>query len=241
MKCVAHVHSDWSYDGHYSLLELKEIFKRWGVKCLLMSEHDRTFNSEKWDRYQKACDAESDNNFLIIPGIEYSCPNNIIHILVWGNLPFMGAGLEPHLLFDKLQKHKYFAVWAHPEHKKAYRIFDDNWLKFLHGIEIWNRKSNGIKPSRLSYYLAKKHSLILFGGPDFHTLKQAFPLCMHGELKVKKDNDYIHQIHNMRFKVMGIPGTWFIGGLLFIGCWILEWTRKKSLVLIRMAKKRRPP
>ena len=175
-RSLFHVHSDWSYDGMYSLESLREMFVRYRICIVMMSEHDRTFSQESWARYQEECRKVSDENITFIPGIEYSCPNNITHIGVWGDIPFMGAALSTEVLFKMLIGHNYFAVWHHPEYRDSCRKADLSFLKHIHGVEIWNRKADGMRPSRIAVELCVKHNLLPFLGLDFHDNRQLFPL-----------------------------------------------------------------
>ena len=46
----------------------------------------------KYDEIYQAKDWSRDNRILLVPGIEYEDPDNVVHIPVWGDrLPFLGA------------------------------------------------------------------------------------------------------------------------------------------------------
>ncbi|MEX0746110.1 MAG: hypothetical protein WD118_10960, partial [Phycisphaeraceae bacterium] len=91
ITAAVHMHSDWSYDGEWPLDRLAACFARRGCRVLLMSEHDRGFDEARWQAYRQACQAASTDRLLLVPGMEYSDPTNTIHILTWGEAPFLGA------------------------------------------------------------------------------------------------------------------------------------------------------
>ena len=96
VRVAAHVHSSWSYDAEWSLEEIARSFRRRRYDVVLMSEHDRGFNQERWIKYQKACAAESTGDILLIPGIEYEDADNVVHTPVWGRTsPSLAQGDRP--------------------------------------------------------------------------------------------------------------------------------------------------
>ncbi len=143
VKALSHVHSNWSYDGHLRLDELKEKFQRYGVKVLYMTEHDRTFDQEKWDSYKEACKKASSENFLFVPGIEYSCKNNRLHVLVWGDLPFFGSECLDEQLFRKLSN---YSLLVHRGRKASYGkilfFSDQNYRETLQVFYLFSLDSN---------------------------------------------------------------------------------------------------
>ena len=82
VHAAAHIHSQWSYDGKWSLDRLAETFSRRGYQVLLMSEHQNGFDEDRRLQYRKACLAASNGKILLVPGMEYSDPSNTVHILV---------------------------------------------------------------------------------------------------------------------------------------------------------------
>jgi predicted metal-dependent phosphoesterase TrpH len=43
-QATCHVHSEWSYDGSWTLPRIAEAFGRRGSDVVLMSEHDKGFS-----------------------------------------------------------------------------------------------------------------------------------------------------------------------------------------------------
>lgn len=177
VRAVAHVHSDWSYDGRWSLEELAQAFGRRGCDVVLMSEHDRGFDEARWQAYREACARASTPSTLLVPGIEYADPTDTVHVLVWGELPFLGEGQETVELLRRAREHDAVSVLAHAGRRDAWQRFDSEWASLLTGIEIWNRKYDGVAPGRAALALrARAPHLRPFVGLDFHTRRQFFPL-----------------------------------------------------------------
>ena len=150
MECfaVCHVHSEWSYDGSWSLEALSAKFGRRGCRIVMMTEHDRGFTTSRLDQYRKACNQASSAEMFVLPGIEYSDATNRVHVLVWGPVPFLGEGLPTGEMLDAVHGAGGVAVLAHPSRRDAWKSFESSWADRLLGIEIWNRKYDGWAPSR---------------------------------------------------------------------------------------------
>jgi hypothetical protein len=175
---TCHVHSKWSYDGSWSLEALSAKFSRRGCRILMMTEHDQGFSAARWDQYRAACAQVSSDQILVVPGIEYSDASNRTHVLVWGNIPFLGEGLATGEMLQAVKAANGLAVLAHPSRRDAWRSFEPHWSGLLLGIEVWNRKYDGWAPSQTAPALIEKAGAIPFVGLDFHTRRQSFPLTM---------------------------------------------------------------
>jgi len=180
---TCHVHSTWSYDGSWPLGALSEKFRQRGCSVLMMTEHDRGFTAQRLLQYREACAQASSEHILLVPGIEYSDAANRVHVLVWGQVPFLGEALPTTDLLDKVQAAGGVAVLAHPSRKEVWKSFDSAWAPRLSGIETWNRKYDGWAPSRTAPALLKDTGAIPFVGLDFHTQRQSFPLTMMLEIE----------------------------------------------------------
>lgn len=176
IKAACHIHSEWSYDGKWTLPELAEAFRGRGYRVLLMTEHDRGFTEARLREYRKACADASTDKILVVPGIEYSDAENVVHILVWGVPSFLGEGLPTDELLRRVDAASGLAVFAHPSRKDAWKKFSPQWASRLLGVEFWNRKTDGWAPSRTAAGFFQNSPLIPFVGMDFHTHRQFFPL-----------------------------------------------------------------
>jgi predicted metal-dependent phosphoesterase TrpH len=180
---VCHVHSDWSYDGSWTLEELSAKFRGQGCQVLMMTEHDRGFTVARLEEYRVACAKVSSAAILVVPGIEYSDAENRVHVLVWGPVPFLGEALPTDEMLESVRSASGVAVLAHPSRKKAWENFSPYWAERLLGIEVWNRKYDGWAPSETSPVLLEQSSALPFVGLDFHTHRQSFPLSMALDLE----------------------------------------------------------
>ncbi len=177
-RTVAHVHSDWSDDGSVSLDRIAAMFTRLRCRVVLMSEHSRGFTAARWQEYVQACRAASTGRVLLVPGIEYGDADDVVHLPVWGELPFFGDRVPVGKLLPQVAEAGGTAIWAHPWRRAAWRRFEPSWLPYLTAVEVWNRKYDGIAPSREALALARREGLAAAVALDFHTRRQLFPLSL---------------------------------------------------------------
>ena len=178
ISAACHIHSDWSYDGNWSLTRIATELGNRGYRIIMTTEHDRGFSEARRLLHRGACAEASTPNIYILPGIEYSDASNTVHILVWGPVPFLGEGLPTGELLKAVQAWAGVAVLAHPSRRKAWKLYDPEWTNGLAGIELWNRKTDGWAPSRAAESLLKDSGVATFVGMDFHDRRQLFPLTM---------------------------------------------------------------
>jgi hypothetical protein len=247
MRAVAacHVHSNWSYDGTWPLETLAATFARRGVSALLMTEHDRGFSAERLREYRRACADASSTDIVVIPGVEYADPANTIHVLVWGDVPFLGEGLPTAEMLRQVTGARGVAVLAHPARRNAWKLFDPAWTPHLAGIELWNRKADGWAPGRRARAMLRRTGLRAFAGIDFHDSRQMFPLTLALELAgPASEHTVLASLTSGRFTpaLFGVPiqgklVEWAAGPLR-----IAEFGRR-SLVFVRkrVGLYRRPP
>jgi hypothetical protein len=216
LRIAAHVHSTWSYDGEWKLVDLARAFARRGYDAVLMSEHDRTFDDERWERYRAACAAASTGGALLVPGIEYSDAQNLVHVPVWGADGFLGKDRPTGELLRAARAAGAVAVLAHPDRREAWRSFAPEWLVLAHGVEIWNRKVDGWAPGPAGLRLAAAvHDLWPFHGLDFHCARQFFPLAMTTPLDVAPSVEVVLdavRAGRLRPTAFGRPGSAFSDG-----------------------------
>lgn len=176
LRAVLHAHSDWSYDGHWSLTRIARTFGRLGVDAVMMSEHDTGFDPNLFAEYRAACVDASTSKCRLVPGIEYSSPDNDIHILVWGLDRFLAEHRPVSETLDAVATAGGAAVFAHPARRDAWAAYDPAWTDRLHGMEIWNRKTDGIAPGGHATDLIARTGLAPTVGMDFHKPRNLWPL-----------------------------------------------------------------
>lgn len=176
LRVVLHAHSLWSYDGHWPLARIARVFGRLGAGAVMMTEHDTGFPPDRFPEYRAACAAASTPRCRLIPGIEYSDPGNDIHVLGWGLDRFLGAGRPVEATLGEVRALGGVAVFAHPARHDSWRLFRACWVPLLDGIEVWNRKTDGIAPGTEALRLQAETGLAPTVGIDFHRARQIYPL-----------------------------------------------------------------
>lgn len=218
IRAAAHVHSDWSYDGSWALDDLSAALKRRGYDAVLMAEHDRGFDQERWLEYRQACAAATAGvGILVVPGIEYSDPENVVHVPVWGeDLPFLGEGRRTADLIAEAAEAGAAPMLAHPERRDAWNRVGQESIERLVGVEVWNRKYDGWAPGSLASELCGRNEGITpFFGLDFHTHRQFFPLAMGIDVEPTATSvDVIDALLQRRCRPLafGVDGGRFLRG-----------------------------
>jgi hypothetical protein len=228
-RVAPHVHSEWSYDANWPLRRLASFFGRLGYDAVLMAEHDRGFDEERWGAFQEACAGASTGSCVLVPGIEYSDADNVIHIPVWGSPHFLGEGIATAELLDRAANHNAVSVFAHPLRRRAIDLFDTKWLDRLQGVEWWNRKYDGYAPSTPEETAHLRQTPMPFVGMDFHSLRQLVPFGMAIELDGDLTPPSVFEaMRNRRCRpeVMGMPALRFTSGRGLRVASQLENTRK---------------
>ncbi len=176
MRIVLHAHSEWSYDGSWTLPALARLFGRMGADAVLMTEHDTGFDPARFGEYRAACAAASTSACRLVPGIEYSSPDNAVHILTWGLTEFLAESRPTLETLERAAGQGGAAVLAHPARREAWRLFDPAWIPLLSGIELWNRKTDGVAPGAEARRLLAETGLPPTVGMDFHRSRHLWPL-----------------------------------------------------------------
>lgn len=177
-RVVLHVHSNWSYDGYWRLSDIARFYGALGIDAVLMTEHDTGFDPARFTEYQANCAAASTRRCTLIPGIEYSCPKNDIHVLTSGLRHFLSEHRPILETLQAVQEAGGVAILAHPVRRDAWSKFDPGWIPYLSGIELWNRKSDGITWSRRAWDLIQETGLPATVGQDFHRMRHFYPLTL---------------------------------------------------------------
>jgi len=238
IRAAMHVHSTWSYDGHWALDRIVPEFTRRGYQVLLMTEHDLGFSEERRQQYWAACRQASTDRLLVIPGMEYSDPSNTIHLLVWGDIPFLGAGQETMTVLEKVTAAGGVCVLAHPSRRSAWRLFRSEWRQHLAGIEIWNRKTDGWAASAEATRLIAETGARATVGLDFHSAKQLFPLAVLLELEGRPEEAKVLAALRrgaFRGEALGREVTAFTGKIAGPATRVLEGGRRLAARTYRFA------
>lgn len=178
LRVAAHIHSAFSDDCDWPLDRICRTLRRQGYHGALVCEHDRGMTADSWERIREECARLSQSGFLVVPGIEYQDPTHTIHVPVYGPAPFLGSSPTVQDVLSHARAHAAIGVLAHPRRRDAYQVLTTDDLRLASGIEVWNRKYDGIRPNDWAFEQASTHGLIAFTALDFHGPRQFFPLSM---------------------------------------------------------------
>ena len=237
---VCHLHSTWSYDGSWAIDAMVEAFARRGYRVMMMTEHDAGFTPERYEQFREACARATLDRMLVLPGMEYSDPDNRVHVLVWG-APFLGEGLKTDALLDAVAAHAGHAVLAHPARRAAWQCFSPRWTDTLLGIEAWNRKYDGVAPGDAASTLLEARTAVPFAGLDFHTARQFFPLGMLLDLEGPISEETVLECLRLRrcsARAFGLPLTERRFGTALPLLQVAERARRSLAALRRYSKAR---
>lgn len=235
LRVAAHVHSEWSYDGRWELGAIARLFGRLGYDAVLMAEHDRGFDDERWGSYREACARASTDDVLLVPGIEYADAADRIHIPVWGDVPFLGEGVETGELLERAVDGGASAVFAHPARRRAAEGFDPDWGRHLLGVEWWNRKYDGYAPNPETGRALASHGTLPFASIDFHTARQLVPLAMIVESDAGRTPRGLFEalrMRRLRPEAFGVPALRFTRGRGLRAARAVEGVRRRVARLV---------
>ena len=170
---IMHVHSTYSYDGKNTVEEIAQFYKSKGYSFIFMTEHSDTFNLRLMSRFVQECDRLSNKNFFVIPGIEYTCENNL-HLMGLGIRKYQDL-VNPIEVAQHIRIENGLSVISHPS---RYNYILPNGLEGeIDGVEIWNAIYDGrFIPNHSSISLLQSlrsdyPNLLAFGGQDLHSIK----------------------------------------------------------------------
>jgi hypothetical protein len=241
VRTACHVHSKWSYDGKWELKQLAESFSRREYRVVLITEHDQGFDESKRLQHRDACLRASSEKILLIPGIEYSDVTNVIHLLVWGDVPFVGSKAEPARVLAAAQACGGVAVLAHPSRKEAWKRFNSEWSDMILGVEFWNRKTDGWAPSKHAWPLLQMTHSIPFVGLDFHDPRQFFPMATYLKIPDSINESSVLgalRARRCRSTVFGLEAPTLVSGLQAEALQSAESLRRVAAVCYRTAVSR---
>lgn len=191
-RFVIHLHSIYSYDGTLTLSEIKNELIKYGVNICFMTEHAHNgMNENKYNKFVEECKSLSDENFKMVPGLEYNSSDGP-HILVPSLYKFTqktGCSVEEIGKFAK--ENGTISVFAHPR-RQQYEI--DKFLNFVIGIELINTNYEKLGDLKHNEYFSKmlKSKYMKFFGLDFHLLYQFKDLNSY--INILKSNKKIKDI-----------------------------------------------
>ncbi len=173
LRGIIHVHSTFSYDGKHSLEEIAAMARKRGYDFVGITEHSDTLDDDKMTAMVEECKRVSSPKCLIIPGVEFTCENNL-HLVSVGVERYTDLK-RPGEVARFVQEQGGVAVVAHPV-RYRYKI-PAEMLPHIDGIEIWNAGYDGRfipndRSIRLLADLRHNHpSLLALAGQDLHRIQ----------------------------------------------------------------------
>lgn len=134
IRGALHVHSTLSRDGTMTIAELARYFKQKGYQFVAMGEHAEDLDSAKVQALREESAANSDDQFCVIPGIEFAVTRQI-HIV--GIRVVRLIHLEnPVYVAEQMREQGGMSILAHP--KRLGWDCPPDLLAALDAAEIWN-------------------------------------------------------------------------------------------------------
>jgi hypothetical protein len=183
-KGAIHLHTNLSHDGKFTLEELVSFLKEQGYQFICITEHSYDIDGVKMKEQAAQCAKLSSPDFLIIPGLEFRCHDDI-DILGYGVIETIDSE-DPVAVIGHIRKHGGVPVLAHP----AIRNYplEKEWVSLLDGAELWNNQEGKFLPHYKTYkkfaMLAEwRPGLKAFFGIDLHRKKSYYPIATVIEAK----------------------------------------------------------
>ncbi len=170
MRGIIHAHSEFSRDGLHSVGDLADFARECGFRFVGLTDHAEDLSAEDIQSLQQECIKCSDELFVMIPGLEFRCRDDI-HILGIGVTEKI-ASTDPVTVARYIQGVDGLAVIAHPG-RNGYQCSPD-LFPVVNGIEIWNAAYDGRFVPPLAnlriFQEARGHNanISAFGGADLH-------------------------------------------------------------------------
>ena len=171
---IMHAHSTYSSDGEMTLRQLADWCRENGLGFLMISEHPEIPGRKIIDRARmreivKECEELSDENFLVIPGLEFLTEDGM-HILAYGIREYFEER-DTKKSIDKIHELGGLAVLAHVS---IYGKIPFEKLSGIDGVEVWNTAYDGWlapRPGNIRI-LGKVKGAKAFAGSDLHREEQ---------------------------------------------------------------------
>ena len=201
VKGAIHLHTTLSHDGTLSLEQLAGFLKSHGYGFIAITEH--SYDIDKTDIQNLVTQSKelSSPDFLIIPGIEFRCHDDI-DILGYGVIETCDSD-DPATVIGHIHKHGGVAVFAHPT-VRLYPV-ERSWVELLDGAELWNVQEGKYLPQlktirRFREFNSWHPGIKAFCGLDLHRTKSFYPMSTNIELEEIKREPILQALKDGKFK-----------------------------------------
>ncbi len=210
IRGAIHMHSAFSHDGTLTVAGLATWYRRKNYQFIAITEHAEDLDDGKMQELREQCDANSGDQFCIIPGAEFSF--STFHILGIGAAVAPGeADALPAI--ERIHRCGGMAVLAHP--KRFGWTCPADILQALDAVEIWNVGYDGkYLPSEQAGtgYAALKRinpSLLAVAGHDLHRLESFYDVALEMEVA---NLSSLEILENLRHGLYAIKSRFFRAG-----------------------------
>ncbi len=228
-----HLHTKYSYDGQIPIREMAEFLKQKGYSFALMSEHayDRTakryLTSEEFQSFIRDCQNCSSPDFLMIPGLEFACCDNKVHILaspLYTAFSLESSGTAEGIL-EIVRRENALAFLVHPFYARAHTRLAKEVFRALNGFEVWNYNYQRCEGPSADQYLKlrkwlKPSGVRAVAGLDLHRkedygevyieIKSVEPISLNLILQKLREGTYklgaAGRIFDSKGKIQNLPG-----------------------------------
>ena len=222
VKGFLHIHTVISGDSSLPLANIKEIGLSKNFSFALLTEHyEKIKGIEQYIKYVQECKEISDESFLLVPGVEIAI-NKKLHILILNFLPKNWMRDKDWSSFFQSLNEDSICVLAHPNPPFIDLLREvEPYLKYLRGIEVWNRKYDGhFFPSskKMKFYqnmLKKNGNLLFFAGLDAHSVEELFNIGIaldENTERLQNKQSIIKEIKKGNFTIVSDEVTYTSGG-----------------------------
>lgn len=212
VKGALHVHSNLSHDGRLSIAESAELYRSRGFHFVAMGDHSQDMDQAKVRGQVEQCAAQSGNGFLMIPGIEYSCVPEGMHILGIGCVA-LTAATDPVAVARLIRDSGGIGVLAHP--RRFGWQASSELLGLLDAAEYWNVGYDG-------KYLPSKHApqayrrmmeqnprLLAMASHDLHAAHGFYDVSIRMEVAALTREAVMEKLRQGQYE---IASAWFRSG-----------------------------
>ncbi len=203
LQGIVHCHTTFSHDGQMSPEQLAVHLKKEGLSFVAITEHEDSMSEKKMKELVAACRQCSRPGFTMLPGVEFATKHST-HILGIGIERFF-VEHDPVKIVSGIHAQGGLAVLAHPDAGNFEK--DEEFLKALDGVEVWNSVHDGPFVPSLKNIKALREirkvnpKITVFGGNDFH--RKGHYRNARLVLQDASQAEIIEDLKTGRFKIKG--------------------------------------